>query len=189
MPCAAERVLGQVLNGGRVIDGVERAVLVEADLRALDPGQGDGVLGVVLRAIERVHAAAGLVQVGACGLRLVGVLAVQPAALERVHLSRAGMIVDWQGATRCQGGQEHPLSVFGVHAQYLEVNARGDSVPEQRDLVDVDGHKVILRQSDQRQWDAATELRGRRCFSELRGRRFCGHVSGLRIEGDTYLRI
>ena len=66
---------------------VERAVLVEAHLRALDPGQGDGVLGVVRGAEERVHRAAGLVQVGARRLRLVRVLAVLPAALDRPHLA------------------------------------------------------------------------------------------------------
>ena len=41
--------------------------------------------------------------------------------------------------------------LFGVQAQRLDVNARGDHVLEQRDLVDVDGQELTLRQSDQRQ--------------------------------------
>src|SRR5512132_761149 len=74
------RRLDAVLNGDRVVDRVEAAVLVEADLRALDPGQGDGVLGVVRRAVEGVHGAAWLVEVGPGHLGLVGVLPVQPPA-------------------------------------------------------------------------------------------------------------
>src|SRR5271166_2987401 len=179
--------LGHELKGGRVSDRVERAILVEPDLRALDPGQDNGVLGVVLGAKERVHRAAGLVQVGARNLRLAGVLAVFPAALERVNLSRTGVVVGWQGATRRQGGQEDKLSVFGVQAQRLNVYAGGDSVLEQRDLVGVDGQKIVLRQSDQRQRGAALELRGRW---------HCGHVSFLSgcgviivLWGHTHLRI
>ena len=60
-----------------------------------------------------------------------------------------------QLATGRQGGQEDPLSAFGVQAQRLDVNARANKVFEQRDLVDVDGQKFALRQSDQRKRDAA----------------------------------
>ena len=72
-------------------------------------------------------------------------------------------------------------SLFGVQAQRLDVDAGAHSVLEQRNLVDVDGQQVVLRQSDQRQ-------RGAAVGAEHAWRDGCGHVAepfGMR----TYLRI
>lgn len=96
---------------------------------------------------------------------------VQPAALDRPHLSRTGVVVDRQLDTGSQGGQENPLAALGVQAQRLDVNAGGDKILEQRDLVDVDGQQLTLRQSDQRQWGAAAG-------GGHDGRDGCGHVFG-----------
>ena len=150
----------------------QRAVLVESDLRAFHPQQHNGVLGVVLGAVEGVHRAAGLVQVGARGLRLVGVLGVLPAARKRPYLGGTGVVVDGQEATRRHGGHEDHLPLFGVQAQRLDVDAGAHSVLEQRNLVDVDGQKVVLRQSDQRKRDAAVGA------EHAWGDR-CGHDSDL----------
>src|ERR1700758_3930851 len=125
---------GEVLDGGGVVDGVEGAVFVEVDLGAFHPEQDDGVFGVVFGAVEGVDGAAGLVQVGAGGLGLVGVFAVEPAAFQRVDLGGAGVVVDGQDAAGGQGGHDHALAVFGVQAQGLEVDAGGERVLEQRDV-------------------------------------------------------
>jgi hypothetical protein len=50
--------------------------------------------------------------------------------------------VHGQAATGRHRGHEHHLSLFGVQAQRLDVDARGQSVLEQRNLIDVDGQQV-----------------------------------------------
>jgi hypothetical protein len=45
-------------------------------------------------------------------------------------------------ATGRHDGHEDHLSLFGVQAQRLDVDAGGHRVLEQRDLIDVDGQQV-----------------------------------------------
>lgn len=109
-PACRREGLDRVSDRDRVIERVERAVLVETDLRAFDPGDSEGVFGVVFGGVEGMHRAAGLVQVGARRLRLVGVLAILPAALDRPHLRCTSVVVNPLSSTsmvasvRCRSG-------------------------------------------------------------------------------------
>jgi hypothetical protein len=62
--------------------------------------------------------------------------------------------VDRQLDTRRNRRQDHQLPALRVEPQRLDVDARTGGVLEQRDVVDVDGEDLVLRQRDQRQRSA-----------------------------------